>query len=167
MKPASRFFEFPFDFGVFHGLVSFNYYATKIVVFLTMRKYFAEKINKKRPEKIGALLSKVRGRELPKRKILEPYSESATRLILSARSHKAPLNCLSSSGVKPPSPPFPSMQSSLWYSHEGDFPKYFFEMSPHRTARRMSWSFARNGDCAMLLLFWLGAPLLEGALLVV
>ena len=111
---------------------------------------------KKRPDFFGALLSKVRGRELPKRKIVEPYSESATRLILSARSHRAPLNCLSSSGVKPPSPPFPSMQSSLWYIHEGDFPKYFFEMSPQRTARRMSWSFARNGDFAMLLLFWLG-----------
>lgn len=41
------------------------------------------------------------------------YSLSAAFLSLSARSHRPPLNTVSSSSVNPPTPPFPSMPLSL------------------------------------------------------
>ena len=41
------------------------------------------------------------------------YSLSAVFLSLSARSHRPPLNTVSSSSVNPPTPPFPSMPLSL------------------------------------------------------
>lgn len=75
-----------------------------------------------------------------------PYSISATRLILSARSHNAPLNCWSSSSVNPPSPPFPSMPSSLWYNQELDLPKYRRAMSNHDIDTWISFNFCLNGD---------------------
>ena len=63
---------------------------------------------------------------------------SAARRMRSLKSKSAPRNCSFSFAVNPPTPPFPSIPLSLWYSHDAERSKYVFAISLHDTQRSMS-----------------------------
>ena len=65
---------------------------------------------------------------------------SAARRMRSARSTSAPLSCAFSCSLNSVGFLFPSIPSSLWYSHEFDLPKYVLERSAHEMASRMSFN---------------------------
>ena len=63
---------------------------------------------------------------------------SAARRMRSLKSKSAPRSCSFSFAVNPPTPPFPSIPLSLWYSHDAERSKYVFAISLHDTQRSMS-----------------------------
>lgn len=65
---------------------------------------------------------------------------SAARRMRSARSTSAPLSWAFSCSLNSVGFLFPSIPSSLWYSHEFDLPKYVLERSAYEMASRMSFN---------------------------
>nr|DAW02223.1 MAG TPA: hypothetical protein [Caudoviricetes sp.] len=60
---------------------------------------------------------------------------SAARRMRSARSFSAQYSLSASSGVKPPTPPLPSMPYIFCWNHDTDLSKYVREISRQDTAR--------------------------------